>query len=407
MSDSSRKDRLFAVAILVLGIVGFAALSWAMPSRNSDVKDETKVSQKVPGAIKIAPKLAALYGIKSEAAVGRTWQPRMAVFGRVIPNPFATAELRAPFAGTVHATAKGWPEIGGRIAVGQDLAIVQARFSPQERLDVLSKAAEAQEKLKGAEEVVRVQHDRVQRLSSVVGIVPGPELDQAKVALAEAKALVAGAQAQAKLWQNVADNLDHQPIAVTLNAPIDGEIVELAVRPKTAVEGGAAILKIVDFRYGLIRVDVPLGLGTPAAELDFAAVGPNLDQRTKIKGRRSGTASVDAASQMAGYFYQLELPKDDATWRPGLFVSADLPDPARQPINAVVVPAAAVLYHQGRALVYVELNPGRFERREVHVLGRVGDFISLGRGVRAGEAIVSGHPQAILSEEFRGEADDD
>ncbi len=407
MIDTSRKDRLFAIAILVVGMAGMAALSWWMPSRIAEVKNEAKVSQRAPGTIKIAPKLAALYGIKSESAVGLTWQPRIAVYGRIVANPFATAELRAPFAGAVHMSPRGWPEIGSHVVAGQELAIVQARFSPQERLDVLSKAAEAKEKLKGAEEVVRVQHDRVQRLTSVVGIVPGPELDQAKVALAEAKANVAGATAQAQLWQKVADNLDNQPIAVTLTAPIEGEIVELSVRPQTAVEAGATIMKVVDFRKAMVRLDVPLGLGTPASELDIVAVGSNLENRTTFKARRSGPTSVDAASQMAGYFYQLEIPKGDATWRPGLFVTSDVPDPKSQLIDATVVPASSVLYHQGRALVYVELNPGRFERREVQILGCSGESISLGRGVRPGEAVVSAHPQAILSEEFRGEADDD
>jgi hypothetical protein len=72
------------------------------------------------------------------------------------------------------------------------------------------------------------------------------------------------------------------------------------------------------------------------------------------------------------------------------------------------VPSAALLYHQGRALVYVRLSPGRYERREVQVLGRDGERWVLAPGeVQAGEPVVCKRAQVLLSEEFRGEMDND
>ena len=59
-------------------------------------------------------------------------------------------------------------------------------------------------------------------------------------------------------------------------------------------------------------------------------------------------------------------------WRPGLFVKAQVQVPDSVPQPAVAVSEAALLYHQGRALVYVCVGPGRYERREVQVLGRDG-----------------------------------
>ena len=71
------------------------------------------------------------------------------------------------------------------------------------------------------------------------------------------------------------------------------------------------------------------------------------------------------------------------------------------------MPATSLLYHDGRALVYVRLSPGRYERREVRVLGRDGGRWVLSEGVVAGEPVVSARAQVLLSEEFRGEADND
>ena len=54
-------------------------------------------------------------------------------------------------------------------------------------------------------------------------------------------------------------------------------------------------------------------------------------------------------------------------------------------VTAVAVPVGAVLFHQGRALVYVRLEPAKFQRREVRILGRHGDryFLAIGRSLDA------------------------
>jgi hypothetical protein len=78
-----------------------------------------------------------------------------------------------------------------------------------------------------------------------------------------------------------------------------------------------------------------------------------------------------------------------------------------KPRHAVVIPATALLYHQGRALVYVRIAPGKFERREVQVLGRAASCWVLASGVAPGEFVVSRRAQVLLSEEFRSAADND
>jgi RND family efflux transporter MFP subunit len=411
MPNVSRWDRWFALALLGAGIAGLAGLPMLglrLRTGDDERKEEAKLTQRSGTSIKLGAKLAELYGIQTQAARAQTWQPRLTVYGRVVPNPRATAELRAPFAGTVQATAHGWPGIGAQADAGQELAIVQARFSPQERLDLQSKALEAEEKLKGADESVKVHQERVKRLESVSGLVAQTELELAKVQLTDARAARAGAQAQVRLWQQALKNLERQPVALTLAAPVGGEVVEIGVLPGTAVEAGIMLLKLVDFRRVLLRLDFPVGQALPPADLDIAMPAPETASPRSLTARRTGAApAIDTASQYAGYYYEARPPRAETTWRPGLFVQAEVADLAGQPTDAAIVPATALLYHLGRALVYVQLNPGRFERREVQVLGRDGDVVFLGRGIRPGDQIVTRHAQLLLSEEFRGDADDD
>ena len=93
---------------------------------------------------------------------------------------------------------------------------------------------------------------------------------------------------------------------------------------------------------------------------------------------------------------------------------ADLKTLADTPVPAISLAAGAVLFHQGRTLVYVKRKSDKYERREVQILGREGGrWLVVPRrgnvpiGVAAGEAVVSRQAQIVLSEEFRNAGDND
>src|SRR5439155_18502531 len=118
--------------------------------------------------------------------------------------------------------------------------------------------------------------------------------------------------------------------------------------------------------------------------------------------------------QFAGYWYEVGaapqagnsegskpngINHGGVIWRPGLFVKAFLKATAAKPQEGISVPRTAVLFHQGRALVYVRLTPGRYQRREVQVLGEDAGRWILSAGVAAGELVVYRQAQVLLSEE--------
>ena len=84
---------------------------------------------------------------------------------------------------------------------------------------------------------------------------------------------------------------------------------------------------------------------------------------------------------------------------PGAVVEAFLP--AGPAVTGVVVPAAAVVWWQGRAWVYVEDGPGRFVRREVTTDAPVPGGWFVTAGVTAGGRVVVRGAQMLLSEEGR------
>jgi hypothetical protein len=334
---------------------------------------------------------------------------------------------------------------------------VDIRIGPQERLDIVGKLNEARLKQQGEDEVVQVQQQRVNRLqkATVGEALSRRELDDALVALAEARIQAATAKSAVELWQRAVDAIERGGDrndgvwTESLTVPIAGEVTELAGRPGMALEAGGLVARVVDFSRPLVRVDLPpetLVAGPPAqVDLSVAAVtptslgavtSPSAGPAPVVAGLVGAAPQVDAASQMSGYWYEVRIapavaprgeaqpplhsstvepligvrrPPSDGTgpgWRPGLFVKAALRAAGRQQ-EVIAVPAEGVLYHQGRALVYVRVTPGKFERREVRLLAVEGDRALLAGGVREGERVVARNAQVLLSEEFRGDADND
>jgi cobalt-zinc-cadmium efflux system membrane fusion protein len=363
------------------------------------------------------------YGLKEAPARVVVWSEPVPVYGQVVPNPKATVEVRSPFAGTLRAEAgAAWPAPGQRVRSGQVLGWVDVRVGAQERLTLQDNLNDARLKKKGAEEVVRLQRERVNRIEKVSRsqIVPGQQLDDARVLLAEAETELEVAAAGEALWQKALDDVDHpsggrsSSYSQPLTAPAEGEVTELVARPGMAIEASALVAQLVDFHRPLIRLDVPPDLlasgpptqvqisaiRTPALSLEATRVGPS--------------PRVEAISQLVGYWYTVELPRSvpDAGWRPGLLVKADVTPPSTPKHEAIAVPAGAVLFHQGRSLVYVRVKPGAYERREVRLLGRESDTWILAphqdlTGLKSGEVVVRNGAQVLLSEEFRTEAEAD
>jgi hypothetical protein len=424
-----------AVLVLVGLLAGAYKLNRLMqPEPGPDVKKIETSS----GIVKLGAELAESHGIKDEPAQPAVWYQQVTVYGRVVPNPQATVEIRSPFAGTLRADGDhAWPAPGRALQAGQVIGRIDIRAGPQERLDIEAKLTEARAKHDGAEEVLKIQREKLARLEktgdeSLVRL----ELTAARVAVAEARTQVATAKAAVDLWQKALDILDkrgdrtNSPWSEPLTAAGDGEVTELTARPGMTIEAGGLIARLVDFRRPLVRLELPpevLAAGSPAAQVDLFAV-PAANQplgspdvadasATAVPANLVGPAGhVDAASQFAGYLYEVVPAKrSDANgltpsglaWRPGLFVQAHLKTSGTRSQEAVSVPSTALLYHLGRTLVYVRIGPGRFQRREVRVLGREGDRWVLAAGVAKDEPVVTRQAQVLLSEEFKPQGDVD
>ena len=88
MLNAPRWDRWFALLLLGAGLACLIGMPLLLPrqgtgnaERDAERKEDAKLTQRSGASIKLGAKLAELYGIRTQTAQGRTWQPRLVVYG--------------------------------------------------------------------------------------------------------------------------------------------------------------------------------------------------------------------------------------------------------------------------------------------------------------------------------------
>jgi hypothetical protein len=387
------------------------------------------------------------------------WIEPLTVYGQVVPNPLATVEVRSPFAGTLREGSGAWPQPGQWLKAGHVLGWVDIRVGPQDRLDLQNKRNEAERKHKGALETLQLKKANLDRFEATFRDRPKSislkELEEARQQYSEAVTSEALARDAVNLWHDALADIDRVgrdklgKWSQALKVPAAGEVTDLVGRSGTAVEAGGVVLRLVDFRRPLVRLDLPpeVVMRGPPRSVDLFALSPTspalhgvLNQPQSVRpaqrlsGHLTGAApAVNAASQFGAYLYEIDgdparaesetsalrpegVTADGLVWRPGLLVKASLPgfaDPQTAPAEAISVPAKAVLFHQGRALIYILRRKDdksiRFSRFEVQILGRKEErwVLAMSQHVDDQVEVVVNNAQALLSEEFKADIDED
>lgn len=433
----------WGIALCLLGGVSYCLMNapWNHLQDGQNADESSRIADIVGSnrTIELDEDAAERLGIVVQAAREMKWKHTVRVYGRVVHNPLATTEIRAVAAGRLIAEETKWPTLGQTILSEEVLGYLQVRVGPDIRLELQNKLSEARLRRQGEEDVVKVHSRTVESLKKVTQreILARAELDTAEVNLAEAQIQLASAESAVKLWERSLQEIDDLSLdgktlwRLPILCPRIGNVVELPVKPGMEVESGGLLMRLVDFHRPLVRLDVPVeslvNTAPPSAieieipvpvTSDLRGVSNSLQSVNhfpKVQGRFLGPASsVDVSSQRAGMWYEAELPTVpeksiegwQTAWKPGLQVQAELPL-GQERTPAAVIPASAVLFHEGRSLAYVKTSPEHYERREVRLLQREGNdwIVAMSQpdvpgGIVSGDAVVCRQAQVLLSREF-------
>lgn len=182
----------------------------------------------------------------------------------------------------------------------------------------------------------------------------------------------------------------HQPTIV--RAPISGKVLEINVtrgefRGAVASHSDtttAPLMTIADLSTVWMFSDVPepyirfIHVGDPV-EITLVAFPGEV-----IRGHVAQIADM-LDPQMRTLRVHVELPNPGGRFRPEMFGSIRHAGAVR---SLPVVPLTAVIQEYGVAVVFVELTPGRFERRDITIGPRSGDVVAALTGLKVNERVV-------------------
>ncbi|HTM48696.1 MAG TPA: HlyD family efflux transporter periplasmic adaptor subunit [Bryobacteraceae bacterium] len=174
-----------------------------------------------------------------------------------------------------------------------------------------------------------------------------------------------------------------------------GEVVEVMAQPGEAIESGQPVVRLARFDQLLARVALPVAQNAPAEATRALISVMGLEGQPVTGDRVALASSVDPRVQSPSLVFRLNQPPPGS--RPGLAVTAwvRLPGAARR---GYLVPRAAVVHFRGKKYVYVEKEPGLFERREIEAPEPVdGGYFTT--NLRGEDRVVINGAQALLSEE--------
>ena len=369
---------------------------------------------------------------------------RLSVSGETVPAGGAAAAVSPPVAGRLlPPISGGLPMIGQRVEKGQVLGFIEPAHPVTEAmqlaaneswlealkieilfrgLDLSMKQVEIDQVISQAETHMEFSKRAFERIAKLKdqGLRTDEQYDEASRALQIAQAELAGALglkasfelALAELEQiqsisplSVAGDhegsdihqTDHMPARLPVFAPISGTIVEVDHIEGEYVEAVDELYRIINAESVWVVAHVPeFDLAeltdSPHANISLPAYPDESFDIAQLGGRLVNVGiAVDQSSRTLPLVY--ELPNPDGRFQIGLLVDVHLGTKKAQ--NAVSIPISAIVPDSGRATVYVLLDGENFQRREV-VLGiRDGEYIEVMSGVESGEWVVSHGGNAV------------
>jgi multidrug efflux pump subunit AcrA (membrane-fusion protein) len=183
------------------------------------------------------------------------------------------------------------------------------------------------------------------------------------------------------------------------HAPADGVVVEKMAVAGQMMKPGERIYRLADLGTVWVLAQIY------EKDLPFIRQGQAATVRSGYEAatrERAGTVELllpQVDEQTRAATARIALPNEDGTLRPGMFV--DVGFNAEIAGDAVLVPDNAVLRGGERNTVFVALDGGYFEPREIRLGARsAGDFYQVSDGLKAGERVVTSG-QFLLDSESR------
>ncbi len=334
---------------------------------------------------------------RSEPVSQRQLVQRVRVPARVRAKPGFSATVTAPVSGQLAAlSAEPLPLPGQRVEAGQLLALLKPNFS-----EAAARVAEADAEFTMAKAALiqaEAAYERTKKLAAEQAKSPR-ELQEAELAYQSAKARhAAAASLLATFKQAGGVTSPNAPLLMELRAPIAGVLNAVNAGPGEVVSANQSLFSVLNPETIWIEASVPeasvASLGT-AREASIELPGATR-QLAPVTGAGRGQLvslglEVDAATRTVPLIY--EMTNCDGAFRIGQSVMLHVETANVQ--NALAIPDSALIEEGGWFIAFVQVAGETFQKRELRLGIRDGEWIQVLSGLSEGERVVTRGAYAI------------
>ena len=338
----------------------------------------------------------------TEPATKRKLVEQLRLPARVAARPGSLAQVTPPVAGRLLLPAgKSMPLVGDKVEAGQVLAVIQPSFSEVGARFVEAEGEVVRAKL--ALEQADLAHKRIAKLVQAEAR-SGRELQEAEFALKTAQAKYDAALALQATYRQASTSLGSQSPGtsqpgIEVRSPIAGTIIsQSGAAVGEYITPEKAVFTVLDAGTVFIEAQVPEAnvkrLGTTKAA-SYELPGET-GQFIPITGDGSGRLvfvgiQVDAATRTVPLIYEVENPEN----RLRVGQSVNLFVETARAEDTLAIPSAAIVEEDGRPIAFVQAGGEAFQKRDLTLGIRDGNWVQVLSGLTEGERVVTKGAYAV------------
>jgi cobalt-zinc-cadmium efflux system membrane fusion protein len=394
--------RVFAMAALAAAASGACRQSTA-PEAETKEPEAAEAHEEMPGRVTLTA--AAI----SEAGIA-TWQVKpvdlehlLVLTGSVGHDENRLLQVASNVRGRVAAIPVdlgAWVRKGDPILEIESVELGRAREEFVKELSELSVSARAYERARTLVQAKAISAGEFETRE-------GDSLSKKAAVEAAERALHLYGDSEPEVARLRARVASDSPIAsdseaprLVLRAPFDGRVVDRKVTPGALVESLQPLMTVANLSQVWVFLQ--------AYEKDLALLhnGLPVTIRTEAYPQESFggridfiSSTLDTTTRSVRVRATVANPKEKL--KPGMFVKAhvDVPNAAEEASAILVVPQSALQTLEGRSTLFVEVEPGVFERHFVEVGHSFEGFTEVLSGVKAGDVVVT-EGSFVMKSEF-------
>jgi len=339
------------------------------------------------GLIKLSPAQIKQAGIVTEKLQMRAEMQTLSAPGTVAFNAYSLADISTLVDAMVHTRHV---RLGDQVKQDQPLVTLNSTALAQAEANYLKARAEHN---RSKQELTRLKKLAQQN------IVSQARLQQAQSTYQAMHANLAAAKASLYSYGlNKADisKLLRQEIygLLTLRAPHAGTVVSDDFRIGQHLAAGTRLMQIVDESQVWVEVNIPESRLSDIRIGQSASVNPKGTNEHYQGAVINIHHQLDAVTRTAGV--RLNIRNSNDGLHPGMFVRAEIATSSGS--KALLITEHAVQRQGSELIVFVEEEPGHFERREVETSKASMGMVSILKGVKPGERVVTQGAFVLASE---------